>query len=240
MGKIYGLFGSITGKVADVVMAVRNGVQIVRKYQPSVLNPNTAGQIENRAKLKLLSQVSAVFAPYIAIPRRGAVTSRNLFVKKNYPVATFTNNQADINLTAVKLTDGVVGLPEPVVSYASGNISVSLSANASTLFESVVYTAFRRDANSSLRVVGATIIDTPGDNGQFAGTIPSSADSGIVVYAYGVRVNSDTSRVSYANLLARADVTPADIVAFLNTTRASDPTNVTISETRAVMLTNQA
>ena len=116
MAKIYGLFGSMTGKVADVVMSVRNGEQIARKYQPIVTNPNTPAQVEARAKLKLMSQLSAVMASVIAIPRKGNVSSRNGFVKKNYQSLTYASQQADIALANVQLTDSVVAMPSIVIN----------------------------------------------------------------------------------------------------------------------------
>ena len=69
-----------SGRVAGSVFAVRYGEVIERAYNPYVSNPKSEAQVEARAKLKLLSQLAAVVAPVLAMPREGAKTSRNKFV----------------------------------------------------------------------------------------------------------------------------------------------------------------
>lgn len=107
MAKIYGLFGAMTGRVADVVMAVNRGQQVVRKYQPVVANPSTSAQVGQRAKMKLASQLAATLAPELGgFKRDGAVSSRNLFIKDlfNRSALTYTNMVANVNLDDIALT----------------------------------------------------------------------------------------------------------------------------------------
>lgn len=231
MAKIYGLFGAMTGKVADAVMCVRNGEQIVRKYQPIVTNPNTAGQIEARAKLKLMSQLSAVMAPYIAIRKEGAVSTRNLFVKANYPLATYSSNEAEIPLRSVTLTRGILSMPVPTVSRTETNISVYLSGvyeGRDLGYNRVVYVAFERIEGNKLRYLDSKVVSTPGTQGGYNAVLAPS-NNNVVVYVYGVRDNTEAARVVFGNI----SVPSASMVADLIVSRTLRESDVTLSETNA-------
>lgn len=230
MAKVFGLFGSMTGKLADVVMSVRNGEQIARKYQPVVLNPNTPAQIATRAKLKALSQLSAVVAPVIAIPKRGPVSSRNLFTKKNYGVVSYATNTASIDLLSVQLTDSVVALPNIAATRTEVGISAYLTGVAGlgdVGLDRIVYAAFVRQADNSLRFAGSAI-GTDSASG-FTGELPPISGP-VVIYAYGVRDNTEAARVAFGNL----EVTTATTVATLIVSRTLTESDVTLTETRAL------
>lgn len=234
MAKIYGLFGAMTGKVADSVMVVRNGEQIVRKYQPVVSNPATPGQTEARAKLKLMSQLSAVMAPVIAMRRQGAVSSRNVFVKENYGTTTYANNQADITLTNVKLTKSVVSFPTFSVSRTEGEIIIYIpeSENPANLgFDRVVYVMFVKDADGSLRYAGSRVVNEPGVSSDWGSGFPADSRE-CIFYAYGIRDNSETARATFGNLQA----VTAETVAKLVVTRTLLESDITLTETRSATL----
>lgn len=236
MAKIYGLFGAMTGKVADAVMVVRNGEQIVRKYQPVVSNPNTPAQIEVRAKLKLMSQLSAVMSPYIAMRREGTVSRRNLFVKKNYPTVTFANNKADINLLDVKLTKGVLAFPTITTSRQPDFLTVSINEVSAQNFDRVVYVMFERQDGGSLRHAADAVVVKSSSNNNFSTQLSMpSTNSRVVVYAYGIRDNSEAARVAFANL----NITTPEMVANIVTSRYLLESDITLSETRAVLSPQQ-
>lgn len=136
----------MTGKLADVVMAVRNGEQVARKYQPIVFNPSTPAQVAQRAKMKLMSQLSAVMGDVIAIPRSGNVSSRNLFTKKNFALTRYSSaeNQAEIELADVQLTAGVLPMPQ-VYSMVVGDNAITVQMPVGMVpadINKVVYLAF--------------------------------------------------------------------------------------------------
>ena len=231
MAKIYGLFGSMQGKVADVVMAVRNGEQIVRKYQPIVSNPNTAAQVKNRAKLKLISQLSAVMGPYIAIPRKGTASPRNQFFKKNYGLATYATETASVDLNNIKLTDSVVGLPSLRVTEAEGVRTVRIQNSRGVDFDRVVYAFFKKEADESLRAIGSAVVSDGGQNNNFPTEVPIQAATDVmVIYAYGVRINSQAARVTFGNMTAPT----AQDVAKLIVTRSLTESDITLTETQGV------
>lgn len=225
----------MTGKLADTVMTVRNGEQIARKYQPMVTNPNTPAQVANRAKLKLMSQLSAVLAPAIGIESMGSVSSRNLFVKKNFKLATYNNNEADITLTAVQLTNSVIGMPRIGAARDQNGISVSLDTTASIAYgnldaDEVVYVLCAKGTDSKLRLVDMKKV-TKTQSTVFLTSFENVA-SECVIYAYAIRYNSETARVTYGDLTATAAETIAKIV----TSRAVTSRDVTLSETTSAIV----
>ena len=236
MAKIYGLFGAMTGKVADAVMSVRNGEQIVRKYQPVVSNPSTPAQVESRAKLKLMSQLSAVLAPYIAIRRDGAKSVRNMFVKENYKFATFADNSADVTLTSIHLTKSVVGLPTISATRTGSQVTVALSAAAQGI-NRVVYVAVFRQTDGTLRAAGSAVASEAGSSDTFPASIDvlTTSQLPVVVFAYGVRDNTEAARVSFADM-----VVSAENIAKVITSRTLTEADVTLTETSAVEATAQA
>lgn len=228
MAKIYGLFGSMTGKLADTVMTVRYGEQLVRKHQPVVYNPNTEGQVAQRAKMKMMSQLSAVMAPVIAIRREGSVSSRNLFVKYNFKSASFTDGVANIQLADIKLTKSVVSLPRLTASLAGSDLTVALSS-AVTDINRVVYCVFRKEADNTIRLVASQVVTTPGTVATFSTTFAVFTDPHIV-YAYGVRDNTEAARVVFGDLQAPS----AETVAKLVTSTTLLDTDITLTETQYI------
>ena len=238
MAKIYGINGVVTGKQGNNVFAVRNGEQILRKYQPVVMNPNTEAQVATRAKLKMLSQLSAVMASAIAIPRNGTVSPRNAFTKLNYPATSFENGQANITLTNIKLTKSVMSLSSVgATREGSNSISVHIGGVASSApyseFSRVEYWAFIKQTDGTLRLAQYASSNTV--EGGFPATLAMGSTAEAVIYAYGVRLNSEAARVAYGDVT----VTTAETMAKLIATRVLLESEVTVSETKAVVVPRQ-
>ena len=231
MAKIYGLFGSMKGKVADVVMAVRNGEQIVRKYQPIVSNPKSAAQVATRAKLKLLSQLSANYAPIIAIKRQGSVSARNLFTKRNFEFAGYADNQADITLADVQLTNSAVALAGFSVDRSGANMSLELSEDMGNSLDRVVYVVVRKSGNQELVIANSKVVEFAEGAGTFPTTMPKVTGE-IVVMAYGIRLNNAAARIAFSNLTAPT----AQEVARILVTMTNAETALTLTETRGLQM----
>lgn len=232
MAKIYGLFGAMTGKLADTVMSVRNGEQIARKYQPVVFNPSTPAQVAQRAKLKLLSQLSAVLGPAIAIPREGVRSARNLFTKVNFGLTSYSSSEASITLDNVQLTKSVVGLPSISASrIETTSIGVALNqAPVAGNLSRVVYIGLAKQADGKLRYLGSVVAENP-DTPYFSAEFPYTAEE-VVFYAYGVRDNSESARVVFGNL----ESLTAEQVAKLVTSRTLTEADITLTETQGITL----
>lgn len=232
MAKIYGLFGSMTGKLADVVMTVRNGVQVARKYQPVVANPQSPAQVAVRAQLKMLSQLSAAYAPIIAIRRQGAVTARNIFTRVNFPFSSFDGSKATIPLADVLLTNSVSGLPDMEVSRSSATgVSVVLKDDASKAWERVIYVMVAKSASQEVYPLASVVASDAGTDGTFPAVLPYS-DKAIAVYAYGARFNNSAARVYFDELMTPT----AEAFAQVLTSTKFNEADVAVSETRGVYL----
>lgn len=71
MAKQTALFGKVSGKLGAVIFSSSGGETITREYNPKVSNPSTHAQVNQRARMKLMMQLSAVFAPVITFRRVG-------------------------------------------------------------------------------------------------------------------------------------------------------------------------
>lgn len=93
------------GKKAGIVTYKVGETLLAREYVPNPANPKTEKQVQQRAKIKLLSQIAAVVRPIIAIFPSSGKSSRSIFARLNYPKITALSTTAEIDYTSVALTD---------------------------------------------------------------------------------------------------------------------------------------
>lgn len=134
--KSTGLFGKNSGRVGGVVYSTYRGEQIVRAYQPKVKNPNTARQVAQRAKFKLVSQVGASLRKEINlsfVPSVANQSSRNAFIKAMLKKTTYSRNQAILPIEDIILTNSRINALSEVEITQTGfdaKISNEFSINA--------------------------------------------------------------------------------------------------------------
>lgn len=230
--KLHGIGGVGTGKLGSMVYSVRNGQQIVRQYNPIVANPSTAAQVEARSKMKLMSQLAAIVAPVIAINAEGLKSKRNLFISRNYPLAGYDENTAQIDMASVQLTKSNTAFPDFEVDRSNGtSIAVHLSEDATNLFDRVIYCAVISQADGSLRLWDDVLVTEPGSGGLFPAVLPYTPNA-IAIYGYGIRANNDDAKAAYANLKSGDAGKLAEIL----TSRSATLAAITISETKGCVL----
>ena len=229
--KLYGLSGLATGKKGADVFSIRNGVQIVRQWNPEPYNPKTPAQVQSRAKMKLLSQVGAAVKPIIAIQREGLKTPRNLFISKNYDIVSYANNEAQIALQDMQLTNSSIALSAFTAERSANKIDVELSQDMSGSLDRVVYLVLSCPSNQELIPQGSIVVDAAGVDGKFAGQL-DDVEGDIVVYAYGIRDNNAASRVKFSDLGVDPGLTVAKIIA----SRTLSSTDYSLTETRGLQL----
>lgn len=93
------------GKKAGLVTYYVGDTMLAREYNPHPHNPRTEKQVAHRAKIKLLSQIAAIFRTIIAIFPSSGKSSRSIFSKINYTKIAATSTTAEIDYTSVSLTD---------------------------------------------------------------------------------------------------------------------------------------
>lgn len=230
MAKIRPVDGKMTGKLGGRVYAVRGGVQIIRERPLTVFNPKSEAQNKARAKLKLLSQLSELMALYIAIPRVGNVSPRNLFVKKNYPAVVWddVSNEASISEVQIKLTDSAFAIPELQVTRSAENqLNVQLSGvNAGSQINSMVYIAFSR-VFDTFKLVDTRVVTEAGADSQFPTSFGPVGNSKIIILAYGIRTMSERARVYFSNMQTLS----AETVAKVLVTRVISPSELLTTDT---------
>lgn len=230
--KLHGIGGVGTGKLGSMVYSVRAGQQIVRQYNPIVANPSTAAQVEARSKMKLMSQLAAIVAPVIAISADGLKTKRNLFISRNYPLASYAEQAAQIDMAGVQLTKSNTAFPDFEVDRSNGqSIAVHLSENAANLFDRVIYCAVISQSDGSLRLWDDVLVTEAGAGGLFPATLPYTPNA-IAIYGYGIRANNDDAKAAYANLKSGDAGKLAEIL----TSRLATLEAITISETKGCVL----
>lgn len=230
--KLYGyLKGS--GKLGNIVCSQMGGETIARDYQPTVANPNTEEQVSQRSRFKLMSQVAASMASVIAIPKKGLQSSRNLFVKRNFPIAFVSGNNAGIALENIQLTAGNAGFAPVVASRESveSPITVKLASSVAGAVSRVVYNAFAISSEGNLQLVGSTVVDAPGTDGSFATTLPANG-SDTVIYAYGLKDMNAKATAKYGNY----NVRNGEDVAALILSRKLSSSDMQVTETTGNIL----
>lgn len=230
--KIQGLIGSGSGKLGNTVFRTSGGVQVVAQYQPNVANPSTTAQVNQRAKLKLLSQIAAALSPAIVIPKDGNVSSRNLFIKRNFKQASATSGVAQLTYENLQLTNGNAGLPNIVASRdGSKAINVSLNGDASASVDRVVYIEYRKSDENHLQYVDSKIISVAGEDGAFRTSMPYVAQD-VVLFAYGMKAMDDRSKAVYDDYQAESGLDIARLVMHRNITYS----NTQFTQTRGTTL----
>lgn len=252
MGKVTSLYGKTTGKIGSIVFAASGGETIAREYNPHVANPNTMAQINQRARMKLMSQLSAALAPVIAMTKEGLVSKRNKFVKRNFENSYASDGVAQISYENVQLTEGNGGLPQVVASFdasVTGNPGVVGLANSpSASIARVVYCLFEKTDEGKLAYVDSQI--STNSSGilyedttiYYSATFPEiqSVQSGnaltyakdYVVYAYGMSDTSEAATAKYGNLQVQSATDLARLVA----TRTISFEDYQFSQTRGISL----
>lgn len=216
MGKVTSLYGKTTGKIGSIVFSTSGGETIAREYNPHVANPNTPAQVNQRARMKLMSQLSSALSPVIAMTKEGLVSRRNKFVKKNFDNSYALNGVAQISYENVQLTEGSTGLPQVVASINTTPGTqpmpiVALAEEPSASISRVVYCALVKSDENKLSFVSSHIATTKGTSRyKFIAEFPellvdaTSEDPDFVreyvIYAYGMADTSEKATARYGNL----------------------------------------
>lgn len=196
--KLNGFVGKGSGKLGASVFAISGGEQIVRQYNPKVSNPQTDAQVEQRAKLKLMSQLAADVSQSIGFQKQGLVSARNQFISANIGNCTFENGEATIEVAGLDLTGGSVKIPVPAFSGENG---VQLSAAAPASVNAVLYAVYEQGTDNQLQLVGQKIVSVAGEGNHFPTTI-EHGNGFLVIYAYGILNNGNASKISYEDYTA--------------------------------------
>lgn len=217
MGRVTSLYGKTTGKIGSIVFSTSGGQTIAREYNPHVANPSTMPQVNQRARMKLMSQLSASLSPVIAMTKDGLVSKRNKFVKLNFDNTYASQGIAQVSYENVQLTEGSVGLPQVVATAvldATGDPAAYLASEPGATISRVVYCVFRKSQENRLQYLFSKIISQRTEEGVSnafficpLAELPTSNveaqqvfDGEYVIYAYGMSDTSEKATARYGNL----------------------------------------
>lgn len=234
--KLSGIAGTGSGKLGSQVYASVAGEQVVRNYQPKVSNPSTTKQVNQRARMKLMSQLAAAMAAVIAIPRQGMKSSRNLFTKKNIALSQAAGGQAFAFLEGFQLTTGSTALPRVEITREDAGddttkLIVNLRDNATAVADRVIYNVFARSEEGELMLIHSTVCETPGEDGDFAVEF-DDYESDLYVYAYGMKDTSARAKATYGNYTVESGEDIAKLV--MNRTISTSDYNFTETQGNSI------
>lgn len=199
MAKFYGGYVK-SGKLGSSVFAISKGITIERQYQPRVFNPNTKGQVQQRAKFKLLSGLASVVAPFACLLTEGLQTQANVFVKRNIKLVSFVGGAAKINMPQIQISGGSNGFVTPTFAIATGKGKGSISAEdvEAAGYDGVVFLVVGTRRPDVGRITGKVIL-APSE-GAFSIEFPvASRFSEYHLYAYGIKL-TDKGVSTYGDL----------------------------------------
>lgn len=220
----------LVGKVGSVVYRVRNGQTIASQYQPNVANPSTENQVQVRAKLKLLSQISASVSNVIAIARDGLKSPRNIFTKVNYRFTGYSDDAATMSLQDLQLTDSAVALSGFTATRDAEKIHVELEESQSAAFDKVAWVILKRNSAGAL-AVAAELLASPGSDGKFALDMPL-VEGDITIHAYGIKMENAAANAAFDNYNIASASSLAKVVA----SRQLKQSDYTLSQTRGAFM----
>lgn len=229
MGKVTSLYGKTTGKIGSIVFSTSGGETIAREYNPHVANPNTQLQVNQRARMKLMSQLSAALDPVIAMQKEGLVSKRNKFVSRNFGLCYVSDGEAQVSYENLQLTSGNAALPAIVyeVEQDTEISTLKLAQNADASVSRVCYIIYRKTSDASLQLVQSHIQENAG-TGNFMWAIGILPADNYVFYSYGMKDLSAQATAQYGNL----QVSTANDLAKLIANRTLSTADYQFTQTR--------
>lgn len=240
MGKVTSLYGKTMGKIGSIVFSTSGGQTIAREYNPHVANPSTTAQVDQRARMKLMSQIAASVAPSLAIQKSGLVSARNKFTKINFGNSYALNGVAQVSYENLQFTEGNLGLPQIVASaevvQGSRNLTVFFTEEPSANVSRVVYNVFIKTQEGKLSFYSSVVVENRNDqtltNGYFVARFVGMPSGDLVVYAYGMIDTSERATAQYGNL----NVHDGSDIAKLVATRAISYNDYQFTQTRGTTM----
>lgn len=129
MGKLVGgPFGQMSGKTGDLIGSSWKGIATVKRYQPKVANPQTAGQVAQRGKMSNIVAFAQVLLAVVIKPLwdrfQSGQSGFNAFVSRN--ISLFTNAMPS-DFTALVTSSGkMASTPISACETTSGSANITI------------------------------------------------------------------------------------------------------------------
>lgn len=195
-----GILGGFSNKVGAVVGSSWKGIAVMKSKPISVANPRTTGQVNQRNKMKGLTQfLSPILADWIKpLVDRFAVRQSgfNLLTSLNIP---FTNNDGTPNFNSLILSKGKLSTPiiGSISAVSSTNyITVAWSTDLNNQFDSesdIIYIGVYNATKSEWNTVISYALRI---NASVGFGLPKTIDVSDVLYVYCAFKRADGTYVS--------------------------------------------
>ena len=221
------LLQGMQGKLGTMVLRNKVGGGTVAANLPRKTNSNTEAQQKVRSSFKLISQLASQIADIIAIPRDGAKSSRNLFSQINSQLVYANNIGAFIDLEEVQLTKSNNQFVNLSIGREAGEFSVYSLENTKQICDKIVILILKANDSGSLSLLNSEIIDSGVEIERNYNNADGKYDGNIVVYAYGIKFETEAARVKYANM----NISTADEVAQVVVNRSFSTSEASVTKT---------
>lgn len=202
-----GIFSKLKGKLAGVVFQQYEGMQVGKEYQPNVKNPNTAKQVESRAKFKAASQLVAIFSEIfmISIAKMSAYqrTLRGALVRVLTREFQWDDSANSADITPSQVASAVNGLvfnppiPAPVITGDTmGTATLSATEGDTVKYKIVAYDRDGVTLGMAERTFEAT--STPE---TIQAPLTSTTPYGYTIAAVATRLTTNDGNATYGNLV---------------------------------------
>lgn len=203
-----------TGKKGGIVTYKVGDTMLAREYNPHPANPRTKKQVAQRAKIKLLSQIAAIFRYIIAIFPSSGKSSRAIFAKINYPKIDALSTTAEIDYTSVSLTDSnrpITKVDKDIAFLSSGvRMLIGLPEEPSQDIKRVFYYVYTKNDNGKLQLIDYYLSEIRWSarnplffcwaNAPFEIDEEGRASRDYLIYAIGMGDNSEEATDYWASL----------------------------------------
>ena len=211
MAIVNSILGKMTGKIGSLVLANSGGSVVAREYNPNVSNPNTTKQVDQRAKLKLMSQIAAALAPVIVIPKEGLKSSRNLFIKKNFKSVSAESGVAQVTYENLQITAGNAAIPAiHVLRSQQSGVQVYLEDRCDASISRVVYILYKKTSEQTLQYMQSVVAENATAEGNFPATM-LYIEGDIVVFAYGMKDLNGKATAKYSDYNVQSGLDIAEL-----------------------------
>ena len=236
MAKFYGTSVK-TGRVGASVFRINRGVTVESQYQPNVANPSTTQQVEQRAKMKLASQLAATLADEVKpFGRDKMASSRNLFIRDlfNQNAFSYENRVASIDTGKIRLTNSRVDMIAQLQvtgSQTGATIRGTIMPDYVDSVMGVRIIVLRPHAiageDVNLRVLEP--ITVVPNNGSIETSVTFGRDTAATVLVYAFMPMSEAAVLRYQNLM----VSGSNVVVSLEAVRKEMASGLLYSQTYA-------
>lgn len=191
---MFGYSGLLKGRKGDSVYYVRRGKQIVRQYIPNPADPKSPAQVRNRAIMSELGSISSKLRSVLCFAPKGLQSMRNRFIAANWNLVTDLEGTLAIDLWRLELTGGYrIPTDFEVERVSKDYLSIQLVADASALYDAVIYAWAEIDEKGDLGEVHSRCVVYDEKDGHFVCSLKQSV-AHLVFWSYGLVVSSGRMR----------------------------------------------